>query len=277
MTQAAEVYHVPATQEAEIMREASLVLVKADALVVATTKDKEFAVTFTQDVNDKIRRIAEYFKPMKDKAYAAHKEIVTREKEALAIPEEAKRIVLGKISQYDQEQERLRRDEEARLREEARKRFEADLKRAEATIARIAGKTEDIQETIDLLKMEIEGDVSDTERQKIEAQIDVLAARRENNQAKIEDVQQRVSEPVFEEPVIVPRDEKVSGSVSRKEVEMKITNPMAVIKAIAAGTLPVKCCKIVESEIKRFIQMHDGQKAVPGVSFRMVTKTHVRG
>lgn len=268
--------NVPVTQEQEIKREVSTLLETATAMEIVNTQQAEGAVVFVRSLNASVKKIKEYFKEIKEKAKAAHTVVVKRENDALDFPERAKKIVNDKLTEYNQEQERIRLEAEAKLRAEAQKKHEAELKKAQGRIDKILTKGTDTQETIDLLNMELKGDLSDVERQKIESQLEIEIAILENNQEKAEAIQQQVTEQAFVAPVVLPKTEKVSGGVTKKVVELQITNELAIVKAIASGILPIKCVKVVESEIKRFVLMHGGTKAIPGVAFQVKNQTHVR-
>jgi hypothetical protein len=272
------VAQLPQRQEQEIKNEVGGLLDAAKAMVITNPQEASLVVNFGRDVNASIKKIREFFKPMKDSARAAHKAICDRENETLAIPEEAKRIASQKLTTYNQEQERIRLAEEARLREEARKQHERDLAKAQAKIDKILSKTNDNQETIELLNMELKrDDLTDTEIQKIEAQIEIEQAIIENNQERAEEIQARADEPVYVAPTIMPKTEKVAGMVTKHKVEMQILNPLAVIKSIADGLLPTSCVKINEAEIKKHIlAFKEQRKAYPGISYQIIKDTHVR-
>ncbi|MBU2249663.1 MAG: hypothetical protein KKD77_23145 [Gammaproteobacteria bacterium] len=266
------------TNEEQIREEINPLVETATAMTVTTARDKEGAVLFVRDINASIKKVKLFFEPMKKAAKAAHAAICDRENEVLSKVEKAKAMALGKISYFDQVQEKISLAEETRLRDKARQDHEKALEKAHAKLDAILSKSTDSQETIDLLSWELgRDDLNDIERQKIESQIEIETAKLENNQEKVEEVQQRIQEPVFMEPVIMPKEEKIKGAVSRKDYDIQITNAKAVIGAVANGVLPLSCVKINEAEIKKFIAMHGGQKAVPGVAFRQLFKTHVRG
>ena len=249
MTQTAKA--IPMTNEKDLQSTINPLVETATMMIVKTVQDKESAVLFVRDINESIKKVVEFFKPMKSAAAAAHKAVCARENEVLAKAQDAKGVILLKVSSFDQEQEKIRLAEEAKLREKALKDHEKALEKAQANLDFILSKSTDSQETIDLLNMELaRDDLNDIERQKIESQIEIQAAILENNQEKFDEVQARVQEPVFMEPVIVPKAEHVAGSVTVKDYEIQITNPLAVFKAIGAGILPISCGKVIDNEIR---------------------------
>lgn len=88
------------------------------------------------------KQITDYFGPMKKKAHEAHKEISTKEKEALAPLVAAEELVRGRINTFLQAEERKRVEVERKARlkaeEEERKKKARLEKRAETALA--AGK-----------------------------------------------------------------------------------------------------------------------------------------
>lgn len=94
--------------------------------------------------------ISAHYRPLKEKAYQAHRAICEAEKKLLAPPTEAAGTLKRSIAAWDQEQERLRREEEARLAAEERRRAE-DQQLAAAAEAEALGAT---QEDVDAILSE---------------------------------------------------------------------------------------------------------------------------
>ena len=266
------------TTEQEIKNEVSTLMETATTMTVTTTQEAEGAVMFNRGISDSIKKVKEFFKPMKEAADAAHKAVVARENETLAIPEQAKQIVNNKLTTFNQEQEQKRREEEARLAEEARKQHEKDLAKAQKKIEALLAVSTDHAETIELLQLELEKpDLTDVERQKLETQLEIERAILENNQEKVEQIHEQATRPVYTPPPVLPKQEKVKGMVTKYKVEMSITNTLAVIKLIATGNLPASCAKLNEAEIKKHIlAFKDQKKSYPGINYRITTETHTR-
>lgn len=110
------------------------------------------AETYTQAANFKItlagwrKKIVDEFAPMKEAAHKAHKAITAKEGEYLKPITEAEATLKAAIVKWQDEQEKLRRIEQARLEAEAREAAEADRKRREeeALNAAIAEGTEEV-------------------------------------------------------------------------------------------------------------------------------------
>ena len=87
------------------------------------------------------KRIVDTFRPIKQKIDEAKREVLSQERAADLPLMEAENYLSPQIIAYDREQERIRREEEARLREIARK-AEEDRRMQEALDAEAQGETE---------------------------------------------------------------------------------------------------------------------------------------
>ncbi len=87
------------------------------------------------------KEITAFFSPLKSKAAAAHKAICDAEKQKLAPVAEAESAVKRALVSYESEQERKRRELEAKLREEARK-AEQEARALEAAQLKEQGEVE---------------------------------------------------------------------------------------------------------------------------------------
>ena len=87
--------------------------------------------------------VTDFFKPMKDSAYQAHKAVCDREKTMLKPLQEAEKILKKSMSAYYQEQERKRRELEEKMRREAE--AERERKLNEAAALEEAGKADEAE------------------------------------------------------------------------------------------------------------------------------------
>ncbi len=94
------------------------------------------------------KKIVETFKPIKQKMDAAKAEVLKQERDADAPLKEAEAILTPQILAWDREQDRLRKEEEARLREIARKQ-EEDQRLKDALAAEAAGDKETADQIIE--------------------------------------------------------------------------------------------------------------------------------
>jgi len=109
------------------------VVSQAQQMTVASVEDYEMAGAFLQLIAKRRKQIEEVFDPIVAKAHAAWKEACNQRTKLLDPLEEAKKCVNEKLRVFDAEQDRRRRQEEARLSEEAKKKRDEDaLKEAQA-------------------------------------------------------------------------------------------------------------------------------------------------
>lgn len=109
---------------AEVEKFVPQIVSQAQQLIVTSAEEYEYACTFLQFVAGRKKQVEEVFDPIVTKAYAAHKEAVAQKKKFMDPLVAAESAVKGKVSMFRMEQERIRRAEEQRLADEAKK--EAD-------------------------------------------------------------------------------------------------------------------------------------------------------
>ena len=132
----------------EITERALTVPEQAKGILIRTNEDYIKAGEILLVIKDLRKEIDSFFDPIAKKAYEAHKEVVAQKKRADAPLVEAEGIIKPRISAYLAEQERIRREEESRLREIARKE-EEDRRLLDAIAAEAAGENEEAAAILD--------------------------------------------------------------------------------------------------------------------------------
>lgn len=127
-------------KEKEIKQEISTVELTAKEMVILSDADCERAAEFGKNIKKQAKVVTDFFKPMKDSAYRAHKAICDREKTMLKPLQEAEKILKCSMKNYYQEKERKRLELEAKLRREAEE--ERERKLNEAAELEMAGEKE---------------------------------------------------------------------------------------------------------------------------------------
>lgn len=127
-------------KEKEIKQEISTVELTAKEMVILSDADCERAAEFGKNIKKQAKAVTDFFKPMKDSAYRAHKAICDREKTMLKPLQEAEKILKCSMKNYYQEKERKRLELEAKLRREAEE--ERERKLNEAAELEMAGEKE---------------------------------------------------------------------------------------------------------------------------------------
>ena len=79
---------------------------KVDSIIIETEADYGEAAEYGKRVKAQIKAVKDYWKPLKENAAKAHKEICAREKEMLAPLQEAESTLKGAMSSYLMEQEK---------------------------------------------------------------------------------------------------------------------------------------------------------------------------
>ena len=80
-------------KEKAIQKEVSLVELQTKEMVISSEEEYEKAAEFGKQIKEKAKVVTDFFKPMKDSAYQAHKAVCDREKTMLKPLQEAERIL----------------------------------------------------------------------------------------------------------------------------------------------------------------------------------------
>lgn len=126
----------------EIGTRALTVIEQANVIIVRNSTDYTQAGILWKLIKDLKEKVNDTFKPIIEKAHAAHKEALAQKAKIFDPLDAASRTVKGAMEKYDREQEAIRQVEERRLREIARKAEEERLL-AEAIAAETAGHKEE--------------------------------------------------------------------------------------------------------------------------------------
>lgn len=127
--------------EDALKKESSALEVKAEATLVTTDEQYQEAAEFGKAIKAKANEITTFFKPMKDAAYKAHKEVCDREKQMLDPLAKAEKLVKQAMGTYSIEKERRRKAEEEAARKAAEK--EAARRLEEAIALEEQGRNEE--------------------------------------------------------------------------------------------------------------------------------------
>lgn len=111
---------------------------RAKAIVIRTADDYKQAAEFKITLAGWRKKITEEFAPMKEAAHKAHKAITAKEGEYLKPITEAEATLKASIIKWQDEQEAIRRAEQARLEAKARAAAEEERKRREEEALQVA-------------------------------------------------------------------------------------------------------------------------------------------
>lgn len=129
-------------EEKEMSRE--IATVNADAMSIVVTDNASYLLAgeMLSAIKRLKKNIEEYFKPLKSSAHNAWKQICTRESEEIAKLTPAIDHIDKQMTTWNIEQERLRQEEEARLRREAERVAEERLLQAALEAEKTGDKEE---------------------------------------------------------------------------------------------------------------------------------------
>lgn len=111
----------------EVQNKALSLVDQAGMVKITDPKSYEVAGFLWKTIGEVIKEVKETFDPIVEAAHKAHKKAVEQRSKYLDPLAVAQKKVKGLMSDYDAEQERIRREEQRRLEEEARKREEERL------------------------------------------------------------------------------------------------------------------------------------------------------
>ena len=131
------------SQEEEIQQEVGLVETRANEMVISNDDEYEKAAELGQQIKTKAKVVTDFFKPMKDTAYQAHKAICDREKTMLNPLLDAEKKLKKSMTTYFQEKEQKRKALEAELQKQAEAERERMLN--EAADLEAEGKSEEAE------------------------------------------------------------------------------------------------------------------------------------
>lgn len=103
---------------------------KVNKVIIHTQEDYLSAVEFVREIKTRTATVKSFFKPLKDAAHLAHKQICDRENEVVKPLDFAEKTLKGKMSEWTAEQERIRQEKEEEARKQAKE--EADRLFAQA-------------------------------------------------------------------------------------------------------------------------------------------------
>lgn len=128
----------------EVSTKALTVIEQANAVTITDSQGYMAAGELWKAIKALKDQVVDTFKPIIDKAHAAHKEALAQKAKIFDPLDTASRTVKSLMEKYDREQEAIRQAEERRLQEIARK-AEEDRKLQEALAMEATGNKEEAQ------------------------------------------------------------------------------------------------------------------------------------
>lgn len=187
------------------------------------------------------KQITEYFKPLKESAYLAHKTITQREAKELSPVKEALDLLRGSMNAYLREQERLRLEAQRQAEEEARRQAAEERKGllAEAEQALDSGDTVAAEELLDM-------------------EADVYTA------------------PVIVAPV-VPQTVKVGDTTlsQARDLQVEVVDPRVFLKALVERNVPPTMIEVKIAPLKAWVKAN-AHENFPGLRISSGPSVRIR-
>ena len=216
-------------------------VMQAKSLKIVDQVSRETAVSFRADVNQAVKNIVGFFKPMKEKAHAAWKQICNQETALTGKFEEAKKIVDAEISHDYQEQKRIQEAAERKAREEAAEKERKERERLEAQA----------------MKQMEKGNFEKAEEKLAQAD--------------------QVFVPVVAPESEAQKTVKINGATASmiEDIEVEITDVKLFLAEVVAGRIPVHLVEIKTGEVKRYIKSVR-PSIIPGVKIVQTARVSSR-
>lgn len=240
----------PKDAEQAIARTAEDMVTRAHAFVVDSPVAYAEAGQMIDAMKAKRKEVEGFFAPMVEAAHAAWKALTEKRRSYTDPLDEAVSALTQKYAAYkrrvDEEvaAERRRQEQEAQERERARLKAEAEERERQAEEARKAAEIADTRE----------------EAQQLEAIADTMAAEA----TVIKQEAATVEAPVL--PLSSPI-EHVKGPSVRANWTFRVTDKMALIKAVAAGQVSPEALETNDTYLRARAKADKDTVRIPGVQF----------
>jgi hypothetical protein len=204
---------------------------QAKAVKVTDTETYKQAGALWKSIGEMIKEVKDTFDPICDAANKAHKAATAKRAKYLDPLTSAQKSVKQLMSSYDAEQERLRREEQRRLEEIARKAEEERL----------------LMEAI-----------------AAEEELKAQGLTAEEAKAEAEAI---ISQPVYVPPVVVPKavPKMAGGPVYREIWSAEVTDIKALCRAVAMGQASPECVLANFTALNKMATALKGTLSIPGV------------
>ena len=153
--QALVTVEMDATIEEQLEKSGAAAVQTAKAFKITSQEDYEQGGKYLTGIKTRMKQISEYWKPAKEAADKAHKQLVAKEKQMLKPLQEAESIIKRTMLTYQQAVEKARREAEA----EARRRQEEEARRLLEEAVKAEEKGDDQAAAIHMAMAEVVSDM----------------------------------------------------------------------------------------------------------------------
>ena len=242
----------------EVETKALSIVDQAKAVKVVDSQTYTAAGMLWKSIGDMIKEVKETFDPICEAANRAHKAATAKRAQYLDPLTSAQKSVKALMSDYDAEQERIRRAEEERLRKIEEERIAAERK-AEQERLEAERKAEEDRLLAEAVAAEARGDKETAE---------ALTAAAEESNEQIKEVDAAIAqEPIYVPPVVVPKSvpKMAGGPVYREVWSADVVDIKALCMAVATGKASTECVSGNMVALNRMAVALKGTMNIPGV------------
>jgi len=249
---------------------------EANALVVKDVGAIEAGRNLIRGIRALKQEIESAFDPIITKAHQAHKEALAQKKRYVEPLDNAENLIKQKIAGCLAEIERQATIEAEKRAEEARRAREREIERERKRLDALCDKAVSLYEQLDILNQEIDrGDLTEEQETVLYARRNTLLVQIQHSDGVIIEKQAVIEEKATALPTAEPVvSVKVQGMAMGQEKEPSVINPMALVKAVAEGRIPIN---IVSWDMKAIKKLVNAGMVLPGVSVTLKRNIKVRG
>lgn len=247
------------------------ILEEAKAIIIADEKGLEVAKEKVRAINALIKEVGETFDPIVTKANAVHKEATGQRNKHLNPLKEAKKTVENIIGDYATLLMKQAQEAEEKRITDRNKEIEKITKRMNKHL----DGYKELEDQIAELEKKIEkGGLTEVENEVIHKQLGILQTKRDSKAETLERNQSAIEEvETMPAAVAAPAVSLKGVGGGRTERIPTLFNKEALIKAIAAGDMPIDLVDENMGKVKKYVNAFPNSR-VPGISIE--TKSVVR-
>ena len=257
----------PVDNMALVGKKVQPVVEEANALVVLSDSQCDTAGQRIKGMKALIKQIKEDFADSKQQAFEAHRAVCRQEEGHITHVKSAIDILTTKINVFKKQQEALARQEAeaAAVKAEAARKRKINI--AEQKMNNILSQIEGKKHQINRLEMLIAmGDCSVEEAEVYQHQLDLMTASVEQKAGEAERLSATATDEPIANPAVIPvKPAKVDGLRRQEKWAATVQDPMALIKAIAAGMVEPG---VIKAWDLTYIQgLRKKGRKLPGISY----------
>jgi hypothetical protein len=238
------------TTEADVAESSTDLVTRAKGFAIDSPEAFEQAGHLIEALKSFAREVEDFWKPDIERAHATWKGLTTKRASYLDPLKEAITVLSSRYATFARDEKaraaRVRREQEEALRKQEQARIEAEAKAQQAEAARLRAEAKDVDSRDERIYLEDEARQAETAAQELSA-----AAK------------------VVEAPVLPPAPAlKAPKGVSvRSNWTFEVTDPMALVRAVAAGTVPANAVIPCETYLRARAKADKNSVTIPGVRF----------